>query len=66
MRDAASVRDLEAFHTDFHLLDAHVPGQRAAPGETFGWELASAHRGTCRWCCPAGSNPDNVGEAVAA
>ena len=28
VRDASSIRSLEPFHTDFHLLDAFVPGVR--------------------------------------
>ena len=32
VRDAASVRDLGAFHTDFHMLDAHVPGHAGRHG----------------------------------
>ena len=31
-----------AFHTDFHLLDAHSEGLRGGTGETFDWELPRA------------------------
>lgn len=64
VRDAASVRDLEAFHTDYHLLDAAVPGQRGGTGQAFSWELASAHRGAVPLILAGGMNPDNVGEAI--
>ena len=64
VRDAASVRDLEAFHTDFHLLDAAVPGQRGGTGQSFSWELASTHRGAVPLILAGGLTPDNVGEAV--
>ena len=64
VRDAASVRDLEAFHTDFHLLDAAVPGQPGGTGQTFGWELAGAHRGHVPMILAGGMNPDNVAEAI--
>jgi len=64
VRDAASVRDLEAFHTDFHLLDAAVPGQQGGTGQTFSWELASAHRGHVPLILAGGLDPDNVAEAV--
>ena len=64
MRDAASVRDLEAFHTDFHLLDAAVPGQRGGTGQSFSWELAAAHRGAVPMILAGGMNPDNVAEAI--
>jgi phosphoribosylanthranilate isomerase len=64
VRDAASVRDLEAFHTDFHMLDAAVPGQRGGTGQTFSWELASAHRGAVPLILSGGLTPDNVSEAI--
>ncbi len=32
-KDPAAVRRLSAFHTDFHLLDAYVPGQRGGTGQ---------------------------------
>ena len=64
VRDAASVRDLEAFHTDYHLLDAAVPGQPGGTGQTFGWELAGAHRGQVPMILAGGMNPDNVAEAI--
>ena len=39
VRGRADIRALEAFHTDFHLLDAHRAGMRGGTGETFDWEL---------------------------
>ena len=48
VRDAASVRDLEAFHTDFHLLDAAVPGQRGGTGQTL--QLGAGRRPPRRTC----------------
>jgi phosphoribosylanthranilate isomerase len=64
VRDAASVRDLTAFHTDFHLLDADVPGHRGGTGQTFGWELAAHHRGSVPMILAGGLTPDNVAEAI--
>ncbi len=64
VRDAASVRDLEAFHTDFHLLDAAVPGQRGGTGQAFSWELASAHRGAVPLILAGGMTAENVAEAI--
>ncbi len=66
VRDAASVRDLEAFHTDFHLLDASAPGERGGTGKTFNWELASGHRGKVPLLLSGGLDPDNVGEGIEA
>ena len=40
----ADIQALEAFHTDFHLLDAHRRGLRGGTGETFDWELVRARR----------------------
>lgn len=63
VRGAATVRGLEAFHTDFHLLDAATRGQRGGTGTTFNWDLA-AHRGGVPLILSGGLNPDNVGEAI--
>ena len=65
-RDAAAVRDLERFHTDFHLMDAHVPGLRGGTGENFDWELARRHAGRTPLVLSGGLTPENVGDAVAA
>src|SRR3954471_10519951 len=40
VRDAAQVRALGAYRTDFHLLDAHARKARGGGGESFDWELA--------------------------
>jgi phosphoribosylanthranilate isomerase len=64
VKDAASVRDLGAFHTDFHLLDANVPGMLGGTGETFSWDLAKAHLGDVPLVLSGGITPENAGEAV--
>jgi phosphoribosylanthranilate isomerase len=66
VRTAADVRALEAFHTDFHLLDAHVPGMRGGTGETFDWELVRARRSKIPLVLSGGLRPENVAEAIAA
>lgn len=66
IKDAASVRGLEPFHTDYHLLDAHVPGSRGGTGETFAWDLVRHHRGSVPVVLSGGLNPDNVGAGIAA
>ena len=65
VRDAASVDGLRAFPTDFHLLDAYVPGQHGGTGQSFNWELARRHRGPTEVVLSGGLTPDNVREAIA-
>jgi phosphoribosylanthranilate isomerase len=66
VRTRADVRALEAFHTDFHLLDAHLPGMRGGTGETFDWELVRARRSKVPLVLSGGLTPDNVAEAILA
>jgi len=65
VKDAATIRGVEAFNTDYHLLDAYVPGTRGGSGETFAWELVSHHRGSVPVVLSGGLTPDNVAEAIA-
>jgi phosphoribosylanthranilate isomerase len=62
--NASHVRGLQTFHTDFHLLDAYVPGSRGGTGESFNWELVRGHRGPVPVVLSGGLTPDNVGEAI--
>jgi phosphoribosylanthranilate isomerase len=62
----ADIQDLRAFQTDFHLLDAHVPGQQGGTGETFAWELASEHPRDRPLILSGGLTPENVRDAIAA
>jgi phosphoribosylanthranilate isomerase len=64
VRDAAQVNGLRAFHTDFHMLDAYVPGSPGGTGESFNWELARLHRGPVPVVLSGGLTPDNVGHAI--
>ena len=64
VRDAASIRGLERFHTDFHLLDAHVEGRYGGTGERFEWELAKAHPREVPMVLSGGLTPGNVAEAI--
>jgi phosphoribosylanthranilate isomerase len=66
VRDAARVRALRAFPTDFHLLDTHSERLQGGTGETFDWELARLHPRTPPLVLSGGLTPDNVGEAIAA
>jgi|SRR5579859_2099213 len=65
VQSGADIQALGSFHTDFHLLDSHVPGRRGGTGETFAWELARAHRGQAEMILSGGLNADNVAEAIA-
>jgi phosphoribosylanthranilate isomerase len=65
-RDAAAVRALSAYRTDFHMLDAFVQGSWGGTGERFDWELAAAHPGRPPLVLSGGLDPENVAEAIAA
>src|ERR671917_1262217 len=65
VRDAAGVQALRAFHTDFHLLDAHSEKAPGGTGESFDWELVRHHPGTPPVVLSGGLTPDNVGQAIA-
>ena len=66
VKGAATLRELEPFHTDFHLLDAHVPGRRGGTGESFDWELVGSHSRAVPVVLSGGLTPENAGEAIAA
>ena len=66
VRDAAQIRALQPFHTDFHLLDAHSDRAPGGTGESFDWELARLHPGDPPLVLSGGLGADNVGEAIAA
>jgi phosphoribosylanthranilate isomerase len=66
VRTGADVQALAAFHTDYHMLDAHRPGLRGGTGETFDWQLVRARRSTVPLVLSGGLTPDNVAAAIAA
>ncbi len=66
VRSGADVQALSAFHTDYHLLDSFTAGVPGGTGETFSWEIASAHRGRMPVILSGGLTPDNVADAIAA
>ena len=66
IRSGADIQALARFHTDYHLLDSHVPGRRGGSGETFEWELARAHRGPVPVILSGGLTAANVADAIAA
>ncbi len=63
------VRDVERFHTDFHLLDARssVPGRqglRGGTGESFDWGLLAARRSKVPLILSGGLGPENAAQAI--
>src|SRR4051794_23858115 len=66
VRDAAHVKALSVFHTDFHLRAApprRAPGGR---GGRCGWAPARLHPDTPPVILSGGLTPDNVADAIAA
>jgi len=67
VRGAFSIRGLERFHTDFHLLDGAAAGKRGGTGEAFDWTLVSAvRRSPVRLIVGGGLDAGNVRAAIAA
>jgi phosphoribosylanthranilate isomerase len=66
---AGDVRELERYHVDFHLADAHASararqGLRGGTGETFDWSLLTGRRSATPLILSGGLRADNVVEAV--
>jgi phosphoribosylanthranilate isomerase len=57
----ADIRDLERFHTDFHMLDTG-----RGTGKTWDWALAAQRHSQIPAILAGGLTPENVAEAVAA
>jgi phosphoribosylanthranilate isomerase len=57
----AEIRDLERFHTDFHLLDTG-----RGTGRTWDWALAAQRHSKIPAILAGGLTPENVGDAIAA
>ena len=66
VRHAADLRDLERFHTDLHLLDAHQAGRWGGTGETFDGDLVRRRRTSTPFLLSGGLTPDNVVDAIEA
>jgi phosphoribosylanthranilate isomerase len=62
---AGDIRALEAFRTDFHMLDAAAGAQRGGSGRTWEWGLLRERRSRIPLILSGGLSPDNVGEAIA-
>lgn len=64
VRSKATLQAAAAFHTDFHLLDAHVDGVPGGTGQTIDWELVRRHRLAAPIVLSGGLNADNVRVAI--
>jgi phosphoribosylanthranilate isomerase len=65
VRSRADLQAASAFHTDFHLLDAHVEGVPGGTGETIDWELVRRNnRFTAPLILSGGLTADNVAAAI--
>jgi phosphoribosylanthranilate isomerase len=66
VRSKATLQAAAAFHTDFHLLDAHVLGLYGGTGQTVDWDLVRRHKFSAPIILSGGLSPDNVADAIAA
>ena len=66
IRHGADLRDLERFHTDLHLLDAHVRGMVGGTGQTWDWSLLAGRRSKTPFLLSGGLTPENVAAAIEA
>jgi phosphoribosylanthranilate isomerase len=63
---AADLRDLDRFHTDYHLLDTAARGLRGGSGRTWDWGLAARRRRTVPAILSGGLTAENVAAGIAA
>lgn len=59
------IRDVERFHTDYHLLDAYAPAMRGGTGKTFEWGLVAQRHSKVPLILSGGLDSENVAEAIA-
>jgi phosphoribosylanthranilate isomerase len=64
VRLASDVVSIQAFRTDFHLLDTHRDGLRGGTGETFDWDMVSRRYSKVPLILSGGLTPDNVVAAI--
>ncbi len=65
VRGLFTLRDLERFHTDYHLLDGNSPGLRGGSGERFDWSLLSQRRTKLPLIVGGGLDAGSVAAAIA-
>lgn len=64
VRDQGDITALNPYLTDFHLLDAHVPGEVGGTGQTFDHGLVARRRSRVPLILSGGLTPENVGAAI--
>ncbi|HMJ35832.1 MAG TPA: phosphoribosylanthranilate isomerase [Baekduia sp.] len=64
VRLASDVVAIQAFRTDFHLLDTHRDGLRGGTGETFDWDMVSRRYSKVPLILSGGLTPENVVQAI--
>jgi phosphoribosylanthranilate isomerase len=64
VRSRAEIQAASAFHTDFHLLDAHVEGVPGGTGAQIDWELVRNHTFTAPLILSGGLTAENVAAAI--
>ena len=63
---ASDLRELDRFHTDFHLLDTGKAGQYGGTGATWDHQLAANRRNTIPLILSGGLTAGNVADGIAA
>ncbi|HEU4975862.1 MAG TPA: phosphoribosylanthranilate isomerase [Baekduia sp.] len=64
VRLGSDVVAVQAFPTDFHLLDTHREGLRGGTGETFDWSTLARRHSKVPLILSGGLTPENVAEAI--
>jgi phosphoribosylanthranilate isomerase len=64
VRLASDVVAVQAFRTDFHLLDTHHDALRGGTGETFEWSMVARRRSDVPLILSGGLTPENVAQAI--
>jgi phosphoribosylanthranilate isomerase len=63
---AADLRDLDRFHTDYHLLDTAQAGAYGGTGQTWDWSLLKSRRNKTPFLLAGGLKAENVAAAIEA
>src|SRR3954467_11752874 len=63
---SADLRDLDRFHTDYHLLDTAKSGQYGGTGATWDWGLVRGRRNKTPLILSGGLTAENVADGIAA